>query len=135
MPLDSALLTEAHESAVTLRLTEMMMRVRLLKRISAENPAAGEDAFAEGPEGGMLAAHAEWLEMTDAEREQAAAGIRERVGYYNRIAWELIGTAVTMFDLSDETVTGDVIALLAASMQLRDFHEAGRQIDDSADEA
>lgn len=127
MPLDPALLAEAHKSVVTLRLTEMQVRVRLLRRISGDNPAAGEAVFLEGPEGGMHAALAEWLEMTDAEREEAAAGIPEQVGHYNRIAWELIGSAVTMFDLPDETVTGDVIALLAASMLLRDVHEAGRQ--------
>ena len=127
MTLDPDLLAEAHKSVVTLRLTEMQVRVRLLQRISADNPAAGEAVFAEGPEGGMHAAHAEWLEMSDAEREEAAAGIPERVAYYNRIAWELIGTAVTMFDLPDETVTGDVIALLATSMLLRDVHTDNRE--------
>jgi len=131
MPLDPDLLAEAHKSVVTLRLKEMMMRVRLLQRISGDNPAAAEAVFREGPEGGMLAAHAEWLEMTDAEQQQAAAGIPEEVEYYTRLAWELIGTAVTMFDLPDEGVTGDVIALSATVMFLRDVREA----DDGEQEA
>ena len=56
------------------------------------------------------------------ERGQPASS----AAYYNRIAWELIGSAVTMFDLPDESVTGDVIALLAVSMLLRDVRDADR---------
>jgi len=122
------LLAEAHESVVSLRLTEMQTRVRILRRISGDNPAAGEAVFREGPEGGMYAAHAEWLQMTEAEQQETGAGIRERVAYYNRLSWEIIGTVVAMFDLPDETVTGDVIALLAASMLFRDIREA--ELDD-----